>query len=77
MPNQAELPMDMPVVEPVDAGAPVVSEEAMRRVFFRWSRWHRAKSYEAAVADPLTARLLALTVRHEAVHRLPDGRGRR
>ena len=71
MPNQAELPMEMPVLEPA------VPEDAMRRVFFRWSRWHRAKSYEEAVADPITARLLALTVRHEAVHRLPERRGRR
>jgi hypothetical protein len=40
-------------------------DEAMRALFeFRWSRWHRAKTYEEAIADPVTRRLLALQVLH-------------
>lgn len=36
---------------------------AMRRVFeTRWARWHRCKRFEDAVADPLTRRLLMLSV---------------
>lgn len=52
---QAELPLDH---------APAL-EQRMRAVFDRqWRRWHPARSYEEAVADPLTHRLLLLTVQH-------------
>ena len=36
-------------------------EVAMRQVFARWQRWHPCKQFEAAVADPVTRRLLELT----------------
>lgn len=40
-------------------------ETAMRALFeSRWSRWHRFKTYEEAVADPITRRLLCLAVQH-------------
>ena len=53
-PGQQALPMEMP---------PAAPEQAMRELWRRrWARWHRAKSYEEAVADPVTARLLALAV---------------
>lgn len=52
--RQQALPMELP---------PQAPEGEMRRVWCeRWSRWHSAKTYEEAVADPVTARLLALTV---------------
>lgn len=39
----------------------------MREVFeTRWARWHRCATYEEAVSDPITRRLLALTVVHAA-----------
>lgn len=34
----------------------------MRAVFARWQRWHPCKSFEQAMADPVTRRLLVLTV---------------
>lgn len=66
---QAALPLDFELSE----------EQAMRALFeAQWSRWHRCKSYEAAVADPVTARLLQLAVAHGAVHALaPAGRAAR
>jgi hypothetical protein len=40
-------------------------EQEMRTLFeFRWARWHRAKTYEEAVADPVTRQLLCLAVQH-------------
>lgn len=40
-------------------------EPAMRSLFeTRWRRWHRMKTYEEAVADPVTHRLLCLAVQH-------------
>lgn len=40
-------------------------EQQMRTLFdTRWRRWHRAGSFEAAMQDPVTARLLMLTVKH-------------
>lgn len=67
-PQQAVLAMDYPDPTP----------EAQMRALFdaRWSRWHRCKSYEAAVADPVTRRLLALAVQHGAAHALVPGRRR-
>lgn len=38
-------------------------ELAMRQVFKGWVRWHWCKTYELAVADPVTKRLLELTAR--------------
>lgn len=39
-------------------------ETAMRSLFeTRWRRWH-PKSFEEAVADPITRRLLCLAVQH-------------
>lgn len=68
-PFQPPLPLDMP---------PPAREEDMRALFEgRWSRWHPCKSYEAAVADPITRRLLELAVMHEARHAVQHGRGRR
>lgn len=64
---QACLPMDMPV-----------PEQAIRELFEqRWSRWHRARSFEEAVKDPITRHLLELAVAHGALHRLPPAGGRR
>lgn len=68
-PFQPPLPLDMP---------PPAREEDMRALFEgRWSRWHPCKSYEAAVADPVTRRLLELAVMHGARHAVQHGRGRR
>lgn len=54
-PPQAELPLDH---------APALEQE-MRALFdTRWRRWHPAASYEDAVADPVTRRLLALAAQH-------------
>lgn len=48
-------------------------EQAMRQVFKRWSRWHPCPQFEAAVADPVTRRLLELAVnRAAACKRAPD-----
>lgn len=68
-PVQQALPMDLPVQAP----------EALMRALFerRWSRWHRARTYEEAVADPTTRRLLELAVAHGARHALPGATGRR
>lgn len=65
---QAALPLDFVASE----------EQAMRALFEeRWSRWHHCKTYEAAVADPVTARLLSLAVQHGAAHALAgSARGR-
>lgn len=40
--------------------------EAEMREFFnaRWLRWHRARSFEAAMQDAVTRRCLALAVLH-------------
>lgn len=68
-PLQQTLPMDLPLQVP---------EARMRALFeAQWSRWHRAKSYEEAVRDPVTRRLLELTVAHGLRHELPRGGGRR
>lgn len=67
-PLQQALPMDLPVQAP---------EALMRALFERkWSRWHRARTYEEAVADPTTRRLLELAVIHGERHSL-GARGRR
>jgi hypothetical protein len=40
-------------------------ETAMRSLFeTRWARWHRLKTFEEAMQDPVTRELLALTVQH-------------
>lgn len=54
-PAQPELPLDLsPTLEP-----------AMRDLWERrWRRWHPAATYDAAVADPVTRRLLCLAVQH-------------
>lgn len=40
-------------------------ELQMRALFNNsWRRWHRAGSYEVAVQDPVTRRLLMLAVQH-------------
>ena len=40
-------------------------ETQMRELFdSRWRRWHRASSYEEAMRDETTKRLLALAVQH-------------
>jgi hypothetical protein len=40
-------------------------ESAMRDLFdTRWKRWHLCKTYEQAVQDPVTRRLLTLAVQH-------------
>jgi hypothetical protein len=53
-PPQTELALDhSPALEP-----------AMRQLFeSRWALWH-PKSFEEAVSDPVTRRLLALAVQH-------------
>lgn len=55
MPQQQTLELDY---------APSL-ETQMRALFeTRWKRWHRLKTYEEAVADPITRRLLCLQVQH-------------
>ena len=53
----------------------------MRALFERqWSRWHRCKSFDEAVRDPVTRRLLELAVVHSDQHQVTrsgKGRGRR
>ena len=47
---------------------------AMRQVFERrWARWHRCKRFEDAMADPVTRRLLLLTVKRGAATSRRDG----
>lgn len=60
--RQAELELDYsPALEP-----------QMRALFeLRWSRWHRAKSFEEAMTDPITRRLLCLQVQHAPSQRAP------
>lgn len=54
-PAQPELPMDH---------APAL-ERQMREVFDqRWRRWHLVKDFDRAMQDPITRRLLELTVQH-------------
>lgn len=63
-PTQAELPMDH---------TPSLETEMRALYESRWRRWHRAESFEVAMQDPVTCRLLALAVQH-----LPSrSRGRR
>lgn len=54
-PRQAALPLDY---------TPAL-EGQMRTLFdFRWRRWHKAPSFEVAMQDETTKRLLALAVLH-------------
>lgn len=55
-PAQPDLPLDYaPALEPV-----------MRQIWeSRWRRWHPCPTYEAAVADPFTRRLLCLAAQHK------------
>ena len=64
--RQRELAMDhAPALEP-----------RMRALFAtRWQRWHPARSYEEAVQDPVTHRLLLLAVQH--MREPPDRRARK
>lgn len=66
---QQALPMELPLAAP----------EAQMRALFegQWSRWHHAKSYDEAVRDPVTRRLLELAAVHGARHQVQRGRGRR
>ena len=71
-PVQQTLPMELPLAAP----------EAQMRALFegQWSRWHRCKSFEEAVLDPVTRRLLELAVMHSDRHQVTrsgKGRGRR
>lgn len=67
-PQQQCLPMELPIQSP---------EARMRELFAqRWSLWHRAKTYEDAVADPTTRRLLELAALHSVRHAITP-RGRR
>ena len=68
-PVQQTLPMELP---------PAAPEARMRALFEgQWSRWHPAKSFDEAVSDPTTRRLLMLAVAHGDRHRVERGRGRR
>lgn len=63
-PPQPELPLDH---------TPAL--EAEMRVLFetRWRRWHKARSFDVAMQDPVTRKCLLLAVQH-----LPHNRkGRR
>ncbi|MBU0749166.1 MAG: hypothetical protein KKG67_20480 [Gammaproteobacteria bacterium] len=68
-PVQQTLPMELPLAAP----------EAQMRALFegQWLRWHQCKSFDEAVRDPITRRLLELTVMHSDRHRVSRGRGRR
>lgn len=52
-PTQPQLPLDH---------TPAL--EAEMRAFYdsRWRRWHRAHNFDVAMQDPVTRRLLAVTV---------------
>ena len=68
-PVQQTLPMELPLAVP---------EAQMRALFERqWVRWHRCKSFDEAVCDPVTRRLLELAVVHGDRHQVQRGRGRR
>ena len=71
-PVQQTLPMELPLAAP---------EARMRALFERqWSRWRPAKSFDEAVSDPVTRRLLELAVMHSDRHQVTrsgKGRGRR
>ena len=58
-PNQPELPMDH---------TPALEAEMRALYESRWRRWHRAASFEVAIQDPVTCRLLALAVQHLPSH---------
>lgn len=61
-PKAPELPLDH---------SPAMETE-MRTLFeMRWARWHHAKTYEEAIADPFTRRMLYLTVIHSPSHTSP------
>ena len=65
------IPPHVPQPELALDHAPAL-ETQMRTLFeTRWSRWHRAKTYEEAVADPITRELLCLTVQHLPSQRPP------
>lgn len=63
-PQQLPLPLD-------GQGLPMDLVRAMRRLFNRqWRRWHWCNKFEIAMQDPITRRLLRLSVergrgRHE------------
>lgn len=68
-PQQQLLPMDLPAPQP--------EEQDMRALFEqRWALWHRARTFEEAVADATTRRLLELAVQRGRRHALMPG-GRR
>lgn len=72
LPTQPELPLEVVPLQ----GAPL--ETRMRALWLsRWCRWHRARSFEEATADPLTRRLLELAAQHQQAHQLPPTRPRR
>lgn len=54
-------PSPRPVARRVEWQGPEL-DAAMRAVWSGWRRWHRCKSFDEAVADPVTHRLLLLTV---------------
>lgn len=62
-----------PQQQPPLSGAAL--ELAMRQVFARWRRWHPCKQFEAAVADPVTRRLLVLAADKAARRQGPSGQG--
>lgn len=71
MPLQTLQPQ-LPLTPELDLDHSPALEEAMRTLFeMRWKRWHREKTYEAAVADPVTRRLLYLQVLHSPSHTQP------
>lgn len=58
--RQMTLPMDLPMQAPTTA---------MRELFERrWAHWH-PKTFDEAVKDAVTARLLALAVAHTRTHK--------
>lgn len=59
-PTQPELPMDH---------TPALEAEMRALYETRWRRWHRAESFEVAMQDAVTCRLLALTVQHQQHNR--------
>lgn len=53
----------LPLAEPPPPEHQV--EAAMREHFnLFWRRWHRARSFDEAVTDPMTRRLLRMSVLH-------------
>lgn len=56
----------LPLLDEPPPGVPLEGqalEVAMRKVWRQWARWHPCRTFEQAVQDGVTRRLLELTAR--------------